>query len=40
MPERLDNDQKLVKEVQKIQGLEFDSISLTSESSFDKENLI
>jgi len=40
MPERLENDQKLVKEVQIIQGLEFDSISLTSESPFDKENLI
>jgi hypothetical protein len=40
MPGRPENGQKLVEEVQKIQGLEFDSISLTSESPVDKENLI
>ena len=38
MPERLENDQKLVKEVQKIQG--FDNIFSTDESLVDKENSI
>jgi len=36
----LKNDQKLVEEVQKCKRLKFDSLSLTDESSVDKENSI
>jgi hypothetical protein len=34
------NGQKLVEEVQKCKKLKFDSISLTSEGTVDKKNLI